>query len=161
MKSGLFLYITNAFQQEDYSVGQIYEPDAIPFTFETIGWKICLGLLILLLSYFIFLFYRYYAAQAYKRNAIKALQHLDKQEITSVFVLLKQVAIHTYGRDKIASLYGDDWFSFLDSSSSMQPFFNPNKNIFKKALYQNEKMDQLDWNQLLSHSKRWIKHHAR
>lgn len=54
-----------------------------------------------------------YRARAYRRAGIQLLASAQTQR--EVSVILKRVAIVSYGREKVASLYGLDWVEFLNA----------------------------------------------
>lgn len=145
----------------------IVEPEPIPFTFDTLGWKILFVLLTILCFYVLFRFYLKYKHNQYRRDAIAELNSLinDSQlsEVAfiskSVFVL-KRTALQSYPRKQVASLKGDSWLRFLDSQVSGVTF-NKYKQEVLDAIYRetfnSNNFNKNDFHQM---SLKWIKHHA-
>ena len=83
-------------------MGSIYEPPAVGFTFETIGWAILGGLLMLGILIILFFLIKKYIHNRYRREALAALQEIqsNQQAFPQVFVVLKRVAIHVFGKSR-------------------------------------------------------------
>lgn len=157
------------FQQEENNelalVGDILEPDPLPFTFETIGWKI-LGVVSLIVA--IVLFYKWlklYQKNEYRREAIQKLKLIEIQNAESQYkinqlnVILKQVAIVTFGREQVAQLYGNDWFLFLDSKNKKSEFTKYSVN-FSDAIYSDKEVDETTLKSIFKITKTWINEHS-
>jgi hypothetical protein len=147
--------------------GPVLIPDPVPFSFETPGWYILATLLILLLVYYSIKWMIQYRKNAYRREALARLsnlQHETKQDsnpeiLSEALVLLKQVALHAYGRQKVAMLSGKAWFDYLSSTGKNTPFGNYEITI-TDTIYRNKAIDKTHLDELLTLSKKWIKTHA-
>ena len=154
-------------QQDQIDLGPIFEPDPVPFQFETMGWYVLFALLILGVLLVGIWYLKKYIKNAYRRQAVQLLHSIQskfKKEgdvgcITDVMVLLKQVSITTYGREKVAPLYGIDWLNFLESSFSDLSFAKYDV-LVSQALYQNELTQADKVSEFFSTSKKWIRGHA-
>lgn len=96
---------------------KLHQPEAVEFTFDAIGWSILLAVVVMAILIFAFTGIRKYVKNKYRREAIKTINE-NKQEdaeamINNLSTALKSVAIKTYGREKVASLSGDNWLNFL------------------------------------------------
>ena len=174
MKIGYFMYsfylvTLSLFQQDENSdpalVGDILEPDPLPFTFETIGWKI-VGTVLLIVA--IVLFYKWlklYQKNKYRRGAVQKLKLIETQDTESQYkinqlnIILKQVAIITFGREQVAQLYGNDWFAFLDSKIKKSEFAKYSMN-FSDAIYKNKEVDETTLKSIYKITKTWINEHS-
>ena len=111
-----------------------------------------LGLIIAILSYFIkkkFLCYQGRVGRA-KKRALKKLDKLVKKHqnddaiasfASEISILLKRIAIVSFGKDKVATLYGENWSRFILEKAKVKPnsellflitaasFMNPKKDI--------------------------------
>ena len=144
----------------------LFEPEPVPFTFNTPAWYV-LGILILILSFYLFfLQLKKYQKNRYRRDALKSLGALNlsysndfKIILNEIKIVLKQLAIHRYGRQTVASLYGQDWLGFLESKGKDTPFTKYKILINQGAFLDSEKEKQniID---LVEVSKNWIKTHA-
>ena len=63
-------------QDQDIKLNPIITPNPIPFTIDTIGWKVLLILLFLILLFIAYRFYKNYKHNAYRRDAIYQIQNL-------------------------------------------------------------------------------------
>ena len=153
----------NVAQPDD--LGNILEPDPLVFTFETIGWKILAVLLFMGATLILFRRLKLYRKNKYRREAIEKLKLVKEENVTSqqkinhLNVILKQVAIIAFGREQVAALYGDEWFSFLDSKHKNSDF-SKYANSFKNALYNGEGVDQQTLEAISGITKKWINQHA-
>lgn len=147
------------------AIGGILEPDPLPFTFETIGWKILAVVLIVLTIMAFFKWLKLYQKNKYRRAAIKKLQFIEsgntqsQYKINQLNIILKQVAIVTFGRENVAELYGDDWLLFLDSKYKKSGFVNYSAN-FSDAIYFNKEVDESSLNSIYKTTKTWINEHS-
>ena len=145
-------------------LASIYEPEPIGFSFDAPGWYGLGILLIGLLLYFLVRFIISYQKSAYRREAVKTLvgidqtQLEDKDKMKEVLVVLKLVAIKTYGRDKVASLYGMEWLKFLEETGKTTSFSGFSEVVGEMVYSANCRT--LDINQFITISKNWIRTHA-
>lgn len=153
-------------QESDLTaIGPILEPNPVIFTFETIGWAILAVMLFLILVVLLFKQYRKYFKNKYRRDALQKLHSLvsNKEQnfvqINKILVLLKQVAIITFGREKVAVIYGDEWYSFLESTCENTKFTNYS-TVFSNAVYESENATSNDFETIVQLTKNWIKKHA-
>ncbi len=160
-----FVFLPQGDIAQTDDLGTILEPDPLVFTFETVGWKY-LGILLLAIGVLLLVTYlRQYQKNKYKREAIKKVNHINGQTVSSqqklnqVNVILKQVAIISFGRVQVANLYGDEWFSFLDSKHKTKGFAKY-ADTFKNALYSDKEVDEPTLEAISVITKKWINHHG-
>lgn len=168
MKLAAFLFSV-FFLQEDLSqpegLGNILEPDPIAFTFETIGWKVLAVSLFIGAIVVLYRQLKLYRKNTYRREAIKKMQVIETENASSqsklnhLNIILKQVAISAFGREQVAALYGDAWFSFLDSKHKNSDFAKY-ANTFKNAQYSDEEVDNDTLDLISGITKKWINQHA-
>ena len=150
--------------QEDPALDsmRLMEPEPVPFSMDTPGWQILGIITALLLLYIAFKYYRHYKANAYRRAAIiKVSQAKNKANpIKEVMFILKQTALSTYPRDKVAALEGDAWLAFLDAALKEGSFINY-KAAITAAVYQEEtETVAIDLDAFLKLSINWIQKHG-
>lgn len=163
----LFISLLIYFQQETdtIDIGPILEPDPVLFSFETVGWLILVVLLLIVFLIVLVKQFKLYKKNTYRREAIKRLKLLKNQEgqnhfqINQLNILLKQVAINTFGREKVATLYGKEWFEFLESTSKNTKFTSY-LAVFSNAIYESKDANEKDFNTIIQLTKTWIKTHA-
>ena len=148
-------------------LGPLYEPNAVRFSFETPGWYLMGGLLLL----FAFLFFlkrlKRYQKNKYRREALKTiagieqnLQNLNESnQFNDILILLKLVAIKAFGRQEVAQLYGNEWLEFLESKGIRTPF-TQYKQIILNTLYEPTLVDLKETKVLIELSKKWTRTHA-
>ncbi len=144
--------------------GNIIEPDAIPYSFNTLGWHIVAIWLMLFIVVLLVLWLYYYKKNAYRRKAIRKLQKLNTtptpQNIYQVNYLLKLVAIKVYGRGVVATLYGQQWYSFLAKTAKAFPMPIENSSLFDSALYNpNYQLSEASQTQFIRFAIHWCKTH--
>jgi hypothetical protein len=139
----------------------LYEPPPVPFTFESVGWEV-LGILMLVLLLVAAGFWiRWYIRNAYRREALKKLKEFQSGswKVQDVLLVLKQSAMHAYGRRETGNLYGHEWLEFLESSGKNVHLVNLERDI-SAAVYKNESLSTDAGRDLLINAKNWINTHA-
>ena len=148
-------------------LGPLYEPDAVRFSFETPGWYV-LGIILLLVATFLFFSWlKLYRKNGYRREALKTIARIEQNfqnqneanQLNDTLVLLKLVAMETFGRQQVAQLYGDDWLEFLESKGKNTPFTDYKQPIIN-TLYDTIPGDPKETKALMELSKQWISTHA-
>ena len=135
------------------------------FTFETIGWKVLAIVLFIGAIAVLFRQLKLYHKNKYRREAIKKLKLAEVENASSqdrinhLNIILKQVAIISFGREQVAALYGDAWFSFLDSKQKGS-VFGKYSNTFKNALYKDIEVDNDTLEAISGITAKWINQHA-
>lgn len=168
MKLAAFLFSVFMLQEDliqPEELGNILEPDPLTFTFETVGWKILAVLLFIGAIVVLYRQLKLYHKNTYRREAIKKMQVIETENASSqskinhLNIILKQVAIVAFGREQVAALYGDAWFSFLDSKHKNSDFAKY-ANTFKNALYSDEEVNKDTLEAISGITKKWINQHA-
>ena len=148
-------------------LGPLYEPDAVRFSFETPGWYLLAGLLLLVAAFLFFRWLKLYRKNAYRRDALKTIARIEQNsqnqnevnQLNDTLVLLKLVAMEAFGRQQVAQLYGDDWLEFLESKGKNTPFTHYKQHIIN-SLYDTISVDLKETRTLIELSKQWINTHA-
>ena len=166
LNTSILLLLTNQ-QSNDLDspeLASLYEPEPIGFSFDAPGWYGLGILLIFSLLYFLVRFIIRYQRTAYRREAIKNLVEIgqtqldDKEKVKEVLIVLKLVAIKTYGRDKVASLFGIEWLKFLEDTGKTTSF-TEFKEAVDEMIYSDNGRN-MDIKQFMTDSKMWIRTHA-
>lgn len=144
-------------------------PTTIAFWPKALGWKILVTCAFCVLIYVGIKVIRRWHKNRYRREGLQTLTQLnfDLNSGTSHLSLcslnhcLKTVAAKAYGSTAVASLYGDDWISFLNDTSNL-PF---NRHLFERfqlTLLMPETRNLLSLEEvrvLIQFSGDWIAHH--
>jgi hypothetical protein len=162
------LVILQEIQAETIELEPLFEPNPGGFTFDTPAWQV-LGMCLLAgVIFIIFQQFKRYSKNKYRREAIKALGEVeaalgDSQldlALNKVRIVLKQVAIFTFGRPKVAPLYGEDWIKFLESTGK-NTSFSKYEGLLKSTVIETQETTNLRIKELITLSKKWIRTHAR
>ncbi|WP_057938899.1 DUF4381 domain-containing protein [Algoriphagus resistens] len=142
-------------------LGSIYEPPAVEFSFDTIGWTVLGGIVLVGLLLLIFFRIKKYLHNRYRREALAALQKIGSNEagFSQVFVVLKRVAIHVFGREKVGPLHGDSWLRFLEDTGKQVRLLKYGEQV-QALIYRDSLPDAQTRKEILSHAQKWIKTHA-
>ena len=148
-------------------LGPLYEPDAVRFSFETPGWYVLSIFLLLVAAFLFFKWLKRYRKNGYRREALKTIARIEQNsqnqneanQLNDIWVLLKLVAMETFGRQQVAQLYGDDWLEFLESKGKNTPFTHYKQHIIN-SLYDTIAVDLKETKALIELSKQWISTHA-
>ncbi len=128
-----------------------------------IGWWI-LAILIPLLCYFIYRGYKWLTRKTVVKTAKKLLfslkqdaQLADADKLKQLSSLIRRVAISLSSREQTASLTGQKWLEYLDSSVSGSPFTQGVGKVFATNQYHKNPTHNLDINSIIALCEDWIK----
>lgn len=113
-----------------HGIEEIYLPETISWWPQTLTWKILTAVLIIFLLRTLYIKYRDWQNNAYRREAISTLQTIQKnagsdaQVLSQIGPTLKRAALVAYPRRDVASLTGQRWLAFLDNSAEKALFCN-------------------------------------
>jgi hypothetical protein len=149
-------------------LGALLEASPVPFSMDTMGWKILFVILLLLTLGLVYRYYKFYKKNAYRRTAVFNIKQIAKTHhnndvslISEIMFQLKQTALQTYNRTEVASLRGLEWLRFLDKKGKTT-HFSKDEIIITQALYNNQldAKSQFRSNVFVQSSIKWIKTHA-
>lgn len=149
---------TTELKAADFKLEGLYEPPPVEFTFETIGWSILAGLVFLAIGVWMFSSIRQFVKNKYRREALAKIKNSDN-DMNTIWVVLKQVAIYRFGRREVADLTGKDWLSFLEHSAADVEFLKWSDEV-NQILYEKVTLDESIRVELVTNAKKWIKNHA-
>ncbi len=100
---------------------EIFVPDSIALTPQTVGWKLLAGLILGLAVWALVRLVRRYRANRYRRAALAELEGLrgtdaNEASLGAIPEILKRTALCAFPRSKVASLTGGEWRAFLDAT---------------------------------------------
>lgn len=153
---------------QQIDLGALMEIEQVPFSMDTIGWKILFAILIFLISLFLYKYYTSYKKNTYRRLAVikikqlqQTLKNRDVDLISKTMFHLKATALQTYNKTEVASLKGLEWLKFLDEKGKTA-YFSKNEAVITKVLYSDllDKSDEFNKNEFITSSIKWIKVHA-
>lgn len=153
---------------EPFELGALLEASPVSFSFDTIGWKILFGMIVLFSIAMLYRYYKTYKKNAYRREAVRNIIKLAEVHqsshvslISEIMFQLKQTALQTYNRAEVASLKGEEWLRFLDKKGKTTHFLKDG-NIITQALYDNQLDEKQEFsaNVFVKSSIKWINTHA-
>jgi len=146
------------------SIGKIIEPETISYSFNTLGWQIVAIILVVIsISIALKYFFRY-RKNAYRREAIKginkAVQEDNINTLQAINTLLKSLCLSLYERTEVASLYGIEWFSFLNTKTNNSMSNEKQYQQFSEAIYSsNHNANSELTKAFIAFSTNWVKKH--
>ena len=135
------------------------------------GWYILFALLFLVLGWLCFRLLRRWINNRYRRDALQQLQSLvialenpakRDTSLRQIPTLLKRTALSFYPRTQVASLSGNDWIEFLNSSTEQPAFTAATTTTMQKIAYSNNSLSEIGptaTEDLISACRLWIKNH--
>jgi len=143
----------------------IHLPDAVSAWPPAPGWWILAFLIVALLSWSIWIFWKKYQQKHLLRVSIATLEQLEKdfekhqnpqQLIRQYSSLLRRVSIALFSRSEVASLTGQSWLEFLDNRAHTTLFNSEAGNLLVNAPYQKPEKSIEHLDQLTLSIKLWI-----
>ncbi len=157
-------------KQPPAELGPLYEPDPVPFTFETVGWSVVAVLLVILLIYLGYRRFKKYRRNRYRRDAVAQLRALlgttsrtEASPVADFCVLLKAVAIKSYGRETVGNLYGEEWVNFLKERSKHTPLTTTAIAVLSQDEYKKESeppISDADYENMIQWGIKWTEKHV-
>ena len=141
-------------------------PENISWFPQTLGWKILACVIFFTIIKQLYLAYKKYKRNAYRREALAWLaQYQNKNDLTfyqQLPVLLRKIAISAFDRTEISQLSGNEWEQWLDEHCSKCNFSTRCPNALHHLAYspiepstvQNEQHQEV-----LRQVTLWIKFH--
>lgn len=142
-------------------IHDLYEPPAVPFSFDAPGWYILGGILAIAAILLTIDRVRRYIKNGYRRDALHELDILEhaSELFPHLFVVLKKTAMHAFGREQVASLYGEEWLAFLEKTG-VKVRLTAYREVILPAVYAGNPIEPEIREKILSNAKTWVKTHA-
>lgn len=150
-------------------IGPLITPEEVAAWPLAPGWYVLSALIFLLWVFLVFRFVKKRKKNAYRREALRQLEKIEKLEQSQVYPadlahvnrLLKITAMQTYTREKVASLSGHAWLEFLSNSSPCDFTVAPGNLIEMSGFQHSGKVhissDQ--WSKILKEARLWVQEH--
>ncbi|TRX56492.1 DUF4381 domain-containing protein [Thalassomonas sp. M1454] len=142
---------------------EISTPDKISWLPETLGWQIVVFLFALLILYRLYLKFKYYMDNGYRRWGIQQLELLSEstEDLQKLPILLKKTAIYAYKRENVAELTGLAFETWLDQECPQSEFSKtPISGLLNHLSYSPAPvLTNEQFNKLKIQISHWIKHH--
>ncbi len=133
-----------------------YQPPPPAWTPQTIGWYVVFAIAGLLLLWLIVHSIRKWHANAYRREALRELVLLPTEQFS---ILLKRTALTAWPRERVASLSGEKWLSFLNQTAGESLFQQSPGNRVEEAALRKTEFSSEEAEQLRGLAAEWIRRH--
>ena len=153
-------------------IKEIALPDPVSYIPQTVGWWILLGVVGLLLAWWVYRRYIQWCGNRYRRQALMELAMIEEQlsrgsgrisALAAISALIKRTAIEAFGRSSVAELSGDVWLEFLDRTGSTDVFTQGSGRLLPAFAYAKQEtlneMSKETIDQVLALVKDWINQH--
>ncbi len=153
-------------------IKEIVLPEPVSYVPQAVGWWILLGIVGLLLAWWIYRRYIKWHGNRYRRQALLELAMIEEQlsqesgrisALAAISVLIKRTAIEAFGRNSVAELSGHLWLEFLDRTGSTNSFSQgPGQLLPEFAYAKREALNEMSKetiDQVLVLVKVWINQH--
>lgn len=141
-------------------------PDKISWFPQTLGWKVLAGVIFLVLVNQLYLTYKNYKRNAYRRKALAWLEENRKLGDINFYqqlpALLRKTALHAYKRTEISQLSGEEWEHWLDEHCSRTNFTSYCPNALHQLTFKPQSSvvsPSAQYQELLEQITLWIKFH--
>lgn len=153
------------------SMKDIVLPSVITWWPHAWGWAVVAALVAAVIIIWFFIALKRYRRNAYRREALSKLEgieqrlrsHLTRQvAIYDISLLLKKVAISTWGRDTVARLSGEEWARFLAAHDDADNGYLIGKVVDDFEYRDSSVLKRLPDNiadELAANTRRWIENH--
>lgn len=158
-------------KSDPYSLSALEDivvPDPVGFFPLAVGWWFVIALALIWLTYGLTIFVLRYRQNAYRREGVKLIKKLEtitslESGLRKVDEVLKRVAMVSYSREKVGSLWGADWVDFLRASVREFRFSDANAETMASVNYQNisSSFRHEDYLATLRAAIAWIREHER
>ena len=140
----------------------LHLPDAIGWFPPALGWWLLVVLIPLLLMFLYWCYQRLTRKTSLKTakrllNTIKNSTANNSEKLVELSALLRRVAISVAPRAQTASLTGQAWLAFLDSSLNDAPFTKGAGRCLADAPYRKSPPSEQEIFQLISLCENWLK----
>lgn len=148
--------------QENLPLKDIHLPTAISWWPPAIGWWLLVILVCASVIGCYYLYKRLTRPSAVKQaklvlSDIKQSSSTDTiQMVKALSACLRRLAMSVDGRDKTASLLGEEWLAYLDRSMDDTPFTKGVGRLIVDAPYQQQTIDGKAVNQLVELCEIWV-----
>lgn len=142
----------------------IHEPSAISWWPPAPGWWLLGALILLAITGAVLLYLRMRQKRLnnrYRAEGIRLLKHIDPsspQAVEAINIILKRVAVVTYGRGPCAPLTGQRWIAFLENTAQLE-MDTPARRALLDSLYQHKEADSQDFLALRDFAVSWVREH--
>ena len=137
-------------------------PSDISWMPSTLAWKVLILLGVGFGLYRLYLLWRKYQRNTYRRCALKELISLggNEQDLRKIPIILRRTALYAYSRRTVASLSAHGWEAWLDTQVLTSDFSGRYSGMINTLAYAPlTSIDQDKLNNFKNHVAQWIRLH--
>lgn len=138
------------------SLHDFYQPPPPSWMPQTIGWYVVFALAAVAVIWMAVHFIRKWFANRYRREALRELPLLQPEQISA---LLKRTALAAWPREKVASLSGDAWLGFLNTSAGEDLFRGAPASRIEEIALQSSNLSSEEEQTVRHVAAIWIRRH--
>lgn len=148
---------------------EIRLPEPVSYAPATDAWWVLLAVVLILLACLAYVLWRRWKRGAYRRAALAALDELRPQltaeatradALGHLAVLVKHTALDAWPRTSVASLGGDAWLSFLDTSYGGSGFTEGPGRVLPELAFDPPALANNEAGRLCDLVATWIRTHS-
>ncbi|MCZ6681358.1 MAG: DUF4381 domain-containing protein [Candidatus Poribacteria bacterium] len=153
---------------------EIVLPVPISYTPQTIAWYILFGVVLIVVIWLGWHWYKRLAANRYRREALRVLDKIEQEAqdadkrvnaLADIPGLVKQTVLAFAPREEVAAFSNASWLSFLDSTYAGSAFTSGVGQLLPQLAYQPPEalkaVSEEDVTALIALLRKWIRrHHA-
>ena len=147
-------------------IAEILQADPVSWLPSTVGWKLCLLILLGWLARALWRQWQQWRRNRYRRAALAELEHIfsrqqdARRQLVAVATLLKSTALQAYPRIEVAALSGPQWITWLNARAPQPLFSGPATSLLTQSIYNGETgVDSGEVDQLGDMAAPWIRKH--
>ena len=133
-----------------------YQPPPPAWTPQTIGWYVVFAVAGLLIVWMAVRSIRRWLRNRYRREALRELGSAQPEHFSA---LLKRTALWVWPREKVASLSGEAWLTFLNRTAAGELFRDSPANRVEEVAIRAISLSGNDEQLLRTATAEWIRRH--
>jgi hypothetical protein len=136
-------------------------PAPVPWWPPAPGWVIVSTALLMVLGWWLIRAIRHWQSNSYRREALVQLRKIDDLGV-DLPTLVKRVALSAYPRERVASLTGEQWLTFLDQTGHTDAFTTGAGRWLARLAYEPKlgaSLSKTEFNGLRTAVRDWILRH--
>jgi hypothetical protein len=132
-----------------------YQPLPPPWTPHTIGWYVLYAIFLVSILWFVIKHLRRWLRDRYRREALRELASTRPDQLSA---LLKRTALAAWPREEVASLSGDSWLRFLQTTAPGDDF-KDDVNCIEEIAFRPSALSTEKEQALHAFAAGWIRRH--
>ncbi len=145
--------------QAMWGLQELAYPEPPPLLPQTPGWAGVGVLLLLGAGYLAWRARQRRRANAYRREALAALEHMSADSAAGLPAVLRRAALAVGERAVVASLRGEAWIGWLNARAPAPLFQVRDAALLDQLAYGTEPVPEADVRRLMEAGRQWLRQH--